>query len=787
MRLNWKSCFTAPFKSAGNSTSSNSNAPGKSQVRKHESTGLQPRTPHSPSTGSPTEEASFTSRPRVTLRSLMDAEEQSSVRKIVAALDDTEIARVSEKALQPRADEPVDHPSAAAGVAVDASDIATVEGKSTVPDTPRTHLNSDMQSRQHLLVQVDQQLSSWIEGIDALTSNVQDGKKKVDMQGVIKRYFRPRSDCLLTTEVKMSTGAGDVFAGVHALAEQLEHTELLAHHALVMPALDGGVLVGSSLLLLAGAEGMKNGIEDTRRLKRLIKPLTNYRNVLAELQEELKNSADVSVAATELIAMNLQGVQARLRAAKHQLSDSVVELGISGMHATVGGLGIAEAATAIAGAATAAKAVGAAYGAAVAGFGAVTAAQSGLRINELDKLAKAVKQRLDEVDPLRQALLDLIKHERKTRKSEVVARSVLGAAGAASMSLEIAGLVGAVPTLGASLALTAAGVAMGAATAASFNPIKSRQRALNAVGGVERTTHMPATFLFEPGHLHQLLDKINEEDKVESAARRQILKSKWEKVKGVNVSKHLSRTQRALSKVIPSADNRALANKMLSSPQAAAEPSMKFMQQTTRLELKYLDEHKLPILQNEVEVLLAELEQAGSESSEVDSRKTDLLAQQLMVKAEACRATSARLEHLKDLDLQLSEFTKHMEDEFLLKEDLKQRWDNLQVDFIIAHDMVAEALSRNKLNRVQKQLAAQVDSDTDPQSDLLRNALRKNIDARFARIFAHSYPEKIGYEQRGAIEVARAMFIEEMENQSTHGNRNRHSARIASTFAAHSP
>jgi hypothetical protein len=706
----------------------------------------------------------------------MDEEERSSIRKLIAKVDDAVLEGISEKGLQRRTDAPID-PSAAAGVAGDASDIASVDGKSTVHDTARTQLDSETQSWQDLLLQLDQQLSSWIEDIDALTSDVQDGKKKLDMQGVIKRYFRPRSECLLTTEVKMSTGAGDVFAGVHALAEQLEHSELLAHPALVMPALDCGVLMGSSLLLLAGAEGMKNGIEDARRLKRLIKPLTNYRNVLAELQKELKNSAGEHAVATDLIATNLLGVQARLQAAKHQLSDSWVELGISGMHAAVGGLGIAEGATAIAGAATAAKAVGAAYGAAVAGFGAITATQSSLRMTELDELAKVVRRRLDEKNPLRQPLLDLIKHERKTRRSEVVARSILGATGVASMGLEIAGLVGAVPTMGATLALTAAGVAMGAATAASFNPIKSRQRALNAVGGVERTTHLPASFLFEPEHLSRLLDKINKEDEVEAAARREILKSKSSNDggKGATVCKHLSRVQRALSKVIPSADKRALANKMISSPQAVAKPSMDFMQKTTRLEIEYLDEHKGPILLNEVTILLAELEKAGSEPDGVDSRKKELLAQQLMVKVKACRDASVRLDHLKRLDLQLSGFEEHMEDKFLLNEDLKKTWDDLQVDFIIAHDMVAEALSRSTLKRVQKQLDAQGDSDADPQPDLLRNALRKNIGARFARVFAHSYPEKIGYEQRGAIEVARAMFVEEMKKQSTHGNHKRHS------------
>lgn len=767
MRLNWKS-FTAPFKFAGKSISSKSATPTKSQIGEHESGGLQPRTTNSPSTNSPDEEASFASRPRVTLRRLMDADEEFSVRKTISALDGTfEMECVSGGALR-RSDEPSD-PLNTACIDGDASDIRSVDSTSTVRGPARNHFDHDAAEPQDLLLQVDQQLSSWIKGIDAVTSDAKDDKRTLNMQGVVKRYFRPRPDYLLTNEVKMSAGAGDVFAGVHALAEHLESTEQLKHPAQVMPALDSGVLIGSTLLLLAGAEGVRNGIVEARRLKRLVKPLTDYRNVLAELQEQLKSAGAPNVAA-ELIAMNLQGVQARLRAAKGQLSDSLVELGISGTHATVGGLGIAEGATALAGAATAAKALGAAYGAVVTSFGAVTATQSGLRMKELDKLSTAVRHRLDEADPLRQALLDLIKHERKTRRAEVATRAVLAAAGATSMGLEIAGLAGAVPTMGASLGLTAAGIAIGAATAASFNPIKSRQRALNAVGGAERTTHLPATFLFEPGHLYQLLDKINEEDKVEATIRRQIIESRSSKdeAKGTNASKYLYRARHVLAKVIPSADKRALAHKMISSPQAVAEPSMKFMRQATKLELKYLEQHKVPILQKELEILLAELDMEDSQPNGVGSRKKDLIAQQLMVKAEACRTAASRMERLKDLDLQLRKFTKHVGTEFLRNTDLKQTWENLQVDFIIAHDMVAEALSRNKLKCLQARLDAQVDNEDDPKPDLLRDALRKNVNARFARVFAHSYPERIGYEQRGAIEVALAMFVEEVSKQSTH-------------------
>lgn len=642
-------------------------------------------------------------------------------------------------------------------------DIRSARSESTAYLTPQPSFRFEADTRKELLQQVDQQLSSWIEGIDAITAHSPDSKAMLDLQGVIKRYFRPGADRLMTNEVKMGAGMGDVFAGVHSLGEHLETIERLGEHPTqVLAGLAGGALIGSTLLLLAGAEGMHQGAADALRLKRLVKPLKAYRNALVDLQKELKKSPGAD-AATELISMNLQGVEARLRAAKHQLSDSLMELGISGIHTTVGGIGIAEGATAAAGAATAAKVLGAAYGGVVAAFGMITAAKSGLRWSELDKLATAVKEKLPEGDPLRQVLLDLIRHERSTRKHEVATRVAMGAAGATSLGLQVAGLAGAVPSGGASIGLAVAGATMGAATAASFNPIKSRQRALNAIGGVERTTHMPATFLFEPGHLHSLLDKVNEEGKMVSSIRRQIIdgRSDTQAAEGTGRFRYTYRAHRVLAKVIPSADRRALANKIVSSPEAVAKPLMTFMQQATDLERKYLQEHKVPILQREVELLLSELERPDGEAG-----GKHLLAQQIRIKAETLRATSVRLEHLQDLEIRLDEFAGKVDTGFLSNQNLKRSWEDLQVDFIVSHDMVPEALSKGSLKRVQKQLAAQVDSDAESRPDVLRDALRKNVGTRLARVFAHSYPERVDYERRGVIEVALAMFVEGKDRQA---------------------
>lgn len=608
--------------------------------------------------------------------------------------------------------------------------------------------HDDAEARRCVLQRARREIALWIDGIDAVTEHGRPGKRTEDMQLLIKRYFRPAANHLaMTDEVKMSSGGSDIFSGASTLAG------LFGASSSAIAVLTGGSLIGSALLLLAGTEGLKQGAEDARRHRRLIKPLKAYREALAELSEELRKASEPSETA-ELIDKNLKGVQARLRAARQQLHHRLVEAGNSGLDATLGGLGIAGSATALAHAAGAAKALGVAYAAAVAVGGAATALHSGIRLKELTELNSKVKRNLDEDNPLRGALLELLEHEVSTRKNDVAGRSVLAAAGAASLGLQAAGLAGAAPTLGASLGLTAAGVAIGAATGALYRPIKSRRLALKAVGGVERTTNLPTTFLYEPEQLSHLLGKINRESKLIGNLRRRIVS---EPAAGTadrsDLFKHVYRFQRVLAKVIPMADRRAVAGRIASRPRALAGPLIEFMQGMTAVERQYLQQHKVPVLQEEVQALLSEFKKADSEPDGAEARKKDLLARQLLVKVHACGSESARLERLQDLESRLKAFadTKSMQ-----REDLM--WEDIQVDFIIAHDMVAEALSRNKLKRVQKQLDADLPDTKECESDALRDALRKNVQVRLARVLAHSFPDRIDYERRGAIEVARAMF-----------------------------
>ncbi|HET9642447.1 MAG TPA: hypothetical protein VFP68_03595 [Burkholderiaceae bacterium] len=190
------------------------------------------------------------------------------------------------------------------------------------------------------------------------------------------------------------------------------------------------------------------------------------------------------------------------------------------------------------------------------------------------------------------------------------------------------------------------------------------------------------------------------------------------------------------------------------------------MLESTELEREYLHSHKVPILQQELQVLLDELESSNGETSDFGSVKRDLLLEQLVVKAEACRLAAARLNLLEDLELRLTEFsTLHAGSDDLGEADVKKTWDDIRVDFIIAHDMAVEALSKKGRRKVREKLAMQAPDEPGFSVDPLREALHKNIDARFAKVFAHSFPRRIGYVQRGVIEVALAMFCNDEEQE----------------------
>ncbi|HET9645339.1 MAG TPA: hypothetical protein VFP68_18745, partial [Burkholderiaceae bacterium] len=475
-----------------------------------------------------------------------------------------------------------------------------------------------------------------------------------------------------------------------------------------------------------------------------------------QANEEADNEGPASV-----VDSNLKGVEARLRAAKRQFTDALIAMPTSATLAAAGGVSIAGAASALAGASVASKALGAVYGSLVAGFGVTTAVQSGYRLKDLKALQEKVNTTLGKDNALRYNLTTLLGHEIKARQNEIAGRSILASGGAATVGLEIAGVVLAGPTLGASLGLTAAGMAMGAATAAAFRPIKSRHRGLNALGGVEMTTGLPATFLQEPGHLNHLSNKINNQGNIATHFQREIIQNATSKEDGgLRQFKYAFRLHRALAKVIPSHDRRTLANKMVSHPDQVADASLQFMLRTTQFERHYLEQHKVPALEKEVQILFDEFNRASA-GDDADAKKA-LIAEVLVVKAKALTIDSARLSALQDLERRLDQSTRFLNKDFLGDPACKKEFEELQVDFIVAHDLVHEALSRNKLKKVQRQLD---ERDADCPADPVRNALRKHIGARFARVFAQAYPDKVAYERRGAIEIARAMFTADMEKE----------------------
>ncbi len=604
-------------------------------------------------------------------------------------------------------------------------------------------------TREALLALVDQQLSQLRDGLEMALDSNERVARGFDMEHVIQRHFRPWPDKISTTaEFKAASGAGDIF-GSGALGAELGHS------VAATTALSAGTLLGSLMLAVAGVEGMKDAATDVRRLRQLIKPLKAHQQNLLALQRELRAQPgdEPSPALAESVDPSLKGVAARLRAANRQLNDSVTGILTSGLLTTAGGVGVAGGAVTMAGAAAASKVLGGVYGGLVMSFGAITAAQGAHRWRQLQGVPEAVERTLGKDNALRVGLVTLLEHERDARKSEIASRAVLAATGATSLTLNVLGAAGAIPTAGASIGLIAAGVGMGAATAAAFRPVKSRQRGLHAIGAVERTTNLPTTFLQSHAQLNHLVNKLNNQGNIVTHFQRKIIDAHMP---------YSFRAHRAVSKVLPQHDRRQIAQAMLGNPQAVADESMQFMLRASQFERHYLQENKLPALQQEVDALLKEFidTPADGAAGAVAAPRRQMLAMHLKAKADTLLSESARHSQLQGLEERLNHFTRHLGKEFLSDPALAHDWKELQVDFIVSHDLAAEAMSRKKLKLVQARSAAAAEADGDSAAPL-RQALSENIDRRFAKVFTHAYPDKIAYERRGALELARIMFMEE--------------------------
>lgn len=602
--------------------------------------------------------------------------------------------------------------------------------------------------RQALLALVDQELSRLRDGLEMALDTSERVERGFDMEYVIQRHFRSWPDKITTTaEVKAASGLGSIFgAGAQGAA--------LGQATAAATALSTGSLLGTLMLTVAGIEGMKDAATDVRRLRQLIKPLKAHQQNLLALRRELQGQPGdrPSPALAGSVEPSLQGVQARLHAANRQLTDSVTGILNSGLLTIAGGTGIAGGAAAMAGATAASKVLGGVSGGLVMSFGAITAAQGAHRWMQLQGVPEAVERTLGKDNALRVGLITLLEHERDARKSEIASRTVLAATGATSLTLNVMGAAGAIPTAGASIGLIAAGVGMGAATAAAFRPVKSRQRGLHAIGAVERTTNLPVTFLQSPSHLNHLVNKLNNQGNIVTHFQRKIIDAHMP---------YSFRAHRTLNKFVPHHDRRQIAQTMVRNPQAVADESMQFMLRATQFERHYLQENKLPALQKEVDTLLKEYIDTpvnGVAGASAAASRRQMLAMHLKAKADTLLTESARHSQLQGLEERLNHFTGNLGKEFLSDPALAHDWKDLQVDFILSHDLAAEAMSRKKFKLVQERTAAAAQADGDSQAPA-RQALRENIDRRFAVVFTHAYPDKIAYERRGALELARIMFM----------------------------
>jgi hypothetical protein len=462
--------------------------------------------------------------------------------------------------------------------------------------------------------------------------------------------------------------------------------------------------------------------------------------------------------------------------------------------------GAASSAISTAALATVAQSLGVAYGSLIAVFGAVTAAQIARRLLELEGLAETVANNMGIDNGLRNALLNQIEDEKEALKIDVISRIALATTGGAVAALG-----------GASLALGSTGVAlpiaipmglfsigMGFAAGSALRHVKSRHQGLAAIGAVERTTGLPTTFLTDLSQLNHLMIKLNTQSGYCEEAFSDLKQIKLNDAdkEGLNQFKYGIRGWQALAKAVPEADRRVLIQKIVTHPQAAAPDAMQVVSRTTQLERDYLAEHKLPLLRAEVQLLLQEYQLAQKEAAEqapIDGeaagrervRQVRLLATALKAKADTCFVEEARLTKLQNLDQRMKRFAKYLNQDFLVDPKLAAEWKELQIDFIFAHDMLPEAMGRTELKAVLAAADASANTSADVTAESagaaaaddmailrdkayassstaqnpLRRALYKNLDLRFAKVLVQGLPDKLAYERRGAVEVARMMFM----------------------------
>ncbi|HET9645148.1 MAG TPA: hypothetical protein VFP68_17740, partial [Burkholderiaceae bacterium] len=216
-------------------------------------------------------------------------------------------------------------------------DLESIASGSTGFHSARSSFSDSPDELEDLLEQVDQHISSWLDGIDAVEKHL-NGNTMLDIHSLARRFFRPGGEGFLTHQVKMGAGSADMLTGIHKCVEQLHSLHLTTGWPRTLATVSCGTIIGSTILIVAGLSGMKHSIGDAGRMKQLVGSLTTYKSFLVTLQNELRSSGASDFAAN-LISRNSRGVDARLRAARHQLSHALFEIADSAAHAGLGFIG----------------------------------------------------------------------------------------------------------------------------------------------------------------------------------------------------------------------------------------------------------------------------------------------------------------------------------------------------------------------------------------------------------------------------------------------------------------
>jgi hypothetical protein len=594
------------------------------------------------------------------------------------------------------------------------------------------------------LKRIEQQPGGEVGKIDARNAQLAKGKQR--------HFTRTRDRAAMTAETK-AYGApmGDFFEVFRLIAE-------LTHAApAVGDGLGAGVLIGSLVLGAAGVGGAVDAGADIQRLSKFIAPLKAYRNEVAELEKTLKRDltalekngatpTEQAKALEETTRATLEGIEVRLAAAHRQLRDAVVNVATSGVLAAAGGAGVVTVVTSVVAsilgthvaAATHASLMlgahvgGAVYGGLVATFGAATALQGMVRLSQLSGTSERVDAELGKDNSLRYGLQNLIGHEKAARRHEIATRLFLTGAGLGTVAAHVGAAF--IDGMGGSGAVStgvaiASGTVMGGATKAAFKAPVSRQRGLHAVGvSAEETTNLSTSFLSNPAQLNHLVNKISNQIGMLTHHQRDMLKHD---LPDFDFGKH-----RKLAKLLPSHDKRELRRQMAANPQAVADNKMQFMSHTTQLERWYLEAHKVPLLQKDVEVLTHELFKLNTKKApnKVEQAKMEHLTLLLQKKFELMSRETTRLEQLQNLEAKLAQFSKYLDRKTSLSvPKVAAEFKEMEIDFMIAHGMVHESLSvrdgiklANKLNALEKEQAQQGQEPQPAQEpSRLKKLLRK--------------------------------------------------------------